>query len=78
MSTTSTDLDHYELLTRTAERLSERFGCRITVQPSSYWSGGVQQTDHYDIQLPWSTTGPLNFWFAYGWLAGYEARAMHT
>lgn len=74
MTTTTAHLDHYQLLTQTAERLSERTGTAIKVTPSNYWVGGRQQTDCYDIKLPWSTTGPLNFLFAYGWLEGYGAR----
>ncbi len=68
-----TELDHYELLAKTADSISQRVGIPIKVEPSSYWIGGRQQTDCYDIQLPWSTTGPMNFWFAYGWLEGYGA-----
>jgi hypothetical protein len=74
----TTELDHYELLTRTAARISGIAGVQVTVEPSSYWIGGRQITDCYDIKLPWSTTGPLNFWFAYGWLEGYETRARQT
>lgn len=71
--TPMSDLDHYELLQITAERVSERVGVHVTVRPANYWSGGVQQGDFYDITLPWSHTGPMNFWFAYGWLEGFGA-----
>lgn len=70
------DLENYDLLQKAAARTSERSGIAITVKPSNYWIGGEQQTDCYDIALPWSRTGPLNFWFAYGWIEGFGQAAV--